>query len=221
MSDGIENIGFVTKTDAYIFVSTPYKFYSGDTRSKVKMRLGEVLFIETNYEVMNSYSECYHYSNIGNDTYDHCKWNHVRKMISARFNCTIPFVDNHTLPFCGKDNAKAAFNMYKSHIYAKTPNCHRPCSEVHTWFGFPDKDSIGETEAKLKLYFKTIVKVTEDFISYDFLRYNPVSWFLPINILISSMVSEIGGYSGLLIGFSVLDLAVVIQSIVRYFQDKF
>ena len=32
-----------------------------------------------------------------------------------------------------------------------------------------------------------------------------------------SMVAEIGGYSGLLIGFSVMDLAVVLQSSIELF----
>ena len=176
MNEGLDNIYVTTNTDAYIFVSTPKKFYSGDTRSKVTLRLGEYLFIEANYEIMNSNSKtsaCQHYSNVGNDSYDFCKQMKVAKMVSENFNCTIPFVENPSLPYCRENNSEEAFHLYRNNIYAKLEDCPRPCSEIYTNFGFPDidvNDNLEKSEAKVKLYFKTIVRVTEDFVSYDFLR---------------------------------------------------
>ena len=73
--------------------------------------------------------------------------------------------------------------------------CKDPCMKTVTYFGFPflSEDSIDYAYAKL--YFKNIVKVTEDYLSYTFL----------------SMIAEIGGYAGLMIGFSILDFVSACQ----------
>ena len=49
--------------------------------------------------------------------------------------------------------------------------CMDPCVKTVTYFGFPFL-TIEETMdyAYAKLYFKNIVKVTEDYLSYTFLR---------------------------------------------------
>ena len=50
-------------------------------------------------------------------------------------------------------------------------DCKEPCVRTVTVFGFPflsDDDKIDFAYAKL--YFKNIVKVTEDHLSYSFLR---------------------------------------------------
>ena len=36
--------------------------------------------------------------------------------------------------------------------------------------------------------------------------------------LLSSMVAEIGGYSGLLIGFSMMDLAMILKDVVKFMR---
>ena len=48
--------------------------------------------------------------------------------------------------------------------------CPEPCHKMQTIFGFPFYTNIdGKTFARL--YFKNTVRVTEDFVSYDLLRY--------------------------------------------------
>ena len=78
----------------------------------------------------------------------------------------------------------------------------------------PKQENVENVEkSKARLYFDNTVKVTEDFVSYDLLRFGLTNEyvyesFLKI-IFIFSMVAEIGGYSGLLIGFSMMDLASI------------
>ena len=60
------------------------------------------------------------------------------------------------------------------------------------------------------------MKITEDFVSYDFLRYRTKIFTFIWDIMMFSMIAEIGGYSGLLIGFSLMDIALLFQ----YFVDK-
>ena len=70
-----------------------------------------------------------------------------------------------------------------------------------TTFGMPKQENVEN------------VKVTEDFVSYDLLRFGLTNEYVYESFLkiffIFSMVAEIGGYSGLLIGFSMMDLASI------------
>ena len=50
--------------------------------------------------------------------------------------------------------------------------CIDPCVKTVTYFGFPFLTEDDEIDyAFAKLYFKNIVKVTEDFLAYSFLRF--------------------------------------------------
>ena len=82
-----------------------------------------------------------------------------------------------------------------------------------TTFGMPKQENVENVEkSKARLYFDNTVKVTEDFVSYDLLRFGLSNEYVYESFLkknIFSMVAEIGGYSGLLIGFSMMDLASI------------
>ena len=77
-------------------------------------------------------------------------------------------------------------------------------------FGLPKNSTIGigPNEGKIKLYFKSQVNVRRSNLSYEFLTF----------------VADIGGYLGLLLGFSVLDVTNILKQICVYywriFQDK-
>jgi len=63
------------------------------------------------------------------------------------------------------------------------------------YFGFPYINENKESQTgSAKLYFKSIVKITEDFVSYDFLRYRSRIFTFIWDIMMFSMVAEIGGY---------------------------
>ena len=95
-----------------------------------------------------------------------------------------------------------------------TVQCPQTFQKMITTFGMPKQENVENVEkSKARLYFDNTVKVTEDFVSYDLLRFGLTNEyvyesFLKI-IFIFSMVAEIGGYSGLLIGFSMMDLASI------------
>ena len=91
--------------------------------------------------------------------------------------------------------------------------CPQTFKEMTTTFGMPKQENEENIEkSKARLYFDNTVKVTEDFVRYDLLRFglsneNVYESFL--TFFYFSMVAEIGGYSGLLIGFSMMDLAAI------------
>ena len=62
-------------------------------------------------------------------------------------------------------------------------------------FGYPIIDTTNIDEAYVKLYFKMAVQIHKNILAYSTL----------------SFLAEVGGYIGLLLGFSLLDLSKVIK----------
>ena len=63
-------------------------------------------------------------------------------------------------------------------------------------FGYPIIDTTNIDEAYVKLYFKMAVQIHKNILAYSTL----------------SFLAEVGGYIGLLLGFSLLDLSKVIKN---------
>ena len=174
--EDIISLEVVTKINTTVYVSLPFNFYSSDTKSKVEFKTGEYLFIELNYDILKIQHDetrvCRNYSNVDSDSYDNCKLNRATKIITQALNCTLPFVDDIKYSFCEGDLIKEALSLYSSSMYyLKDSECPVPCTNLYASFGFPFIDSSDKDLAKMRMYFKTIVKVTEDYISYDILRY--------------------------------------------------
>ena len=76
--------------------------------------------------------------------------------------------------------------------------CPLPCTTMGINFGIPIVSTIdiNPDQAYLKLYFKNQINVRRSVSSYS----------------ISSLVADIGGYLGLLLGFSLLDLSMIIKN---------
>ena len=76
-------------------------------------------------------------------------------------------------------------------------SCGIPCSIMDINFGYPIIDTTNIDEAYVKLYFKMAVNIHRNILAYSTL----------------SFLAEVGGYIGLLLGFSLLDLSKVIKNL--------
>ena len=86
--------------------------------------------------------------------------------------------------------------------------CPTPCGTMDIWFGIPVIDELRDipedsTAAKLRMYFKKMVRVRKSYIVYT----------------IVSLFAEIGGYMGLLLGFSFMDFTRIVYKIVDLIQS--
>ena len=126
-----------------------------------------------NYEIFKTHfdngAECRKYStSTYSGSYDEMMMNETQKLLKKKLNCTTPFSLNlETEPVCRGDAGRMASKILDS---AKK-SVMTPCSSMTTNFGYPfTAKSDGNTTGFARLYLKNIVKVTEDFISYDLLR---------------------------------------------------
>ena len=90
-------------------------------------------------------------------------------------------------------------NNPSEHYYTReNANCQSPCSLMEVFFGFPVKT--GKTVQypyHLRLYFKRNVLVRTSLLDYSF----------------GSMMGELGGYFGLLLGFSLTDFGALLKEV--------
>ena len=73
--------------------------------------------------------------------------------------------------------------------------CGNPCSTLSTNYGFPFKGVRSDQLAYAKFYFKTTTQVRKSKPAYDTV----------------TLVAEFGGYLGLCLGVSLLDLSKVVK----------
>ena len=68
--------------------------------------------------------------------------------------------------------------------------CNLPCAIINTYFGIPDKEEFKNGRFHLKLYFKNNIAVKTSHVAYP----------------LESLLAEVGGYLGLLLGVSLMDI---------------
>ena len=81
-------------------------------------------------------------------------------------------------------------------------NCNAPCASIDTFFGIPDTQEHRKGKYHLKLYFKNMISVQRSHISYP----------------IESLIAELGGYLGLLLGVSSMDLYNILGKVGVFFS---
>ena len=137
--------------------------------------MDEDLFLDSTYEILqnNFKDNCKTYPKNYELSHDACKIEVAEKHIATEFNCSVPFIQrpNKIRNICKNQTiANSASKKFGDYTYKAIQECPVPCVNMITIFGFPfirkRRDNIG----RVRLYFKQIVKVTEDFISYDLLR---------------------------------------------------
>ena len=84
--------------------------------------------------------------------------------------------------------------------------CIKPCASMGVYFGVPiwAPNGYDENLAYAKLYFKTEINVRRSQLAYTTI----------------SLFGELGGYVGLLLGISFMDITTLIERMIMYFSNK-
>ena len=165
------------KKPVFMYINLPHVFFSEIPTSGFQVNTAETLQLEVKYEILQTYfdDDCKMCSQTYNQSFDACKLEVLDKNIVTKMNCSVPFLlkQNNTEDICQNATAaQSAFHIYKSDVWRILPECPVPCVSMITSFGYPIVTK-GEEKKDGTVYikFKNLVKVTEDFISYDLLRF--------------------------------------------------
>ena len=159
------------RRDLEIYVNLPYHFYA-TSRPRIIATVKERLYLQVTYEIlkMNYDQNCKKYSKSFAGSYDNCKASDMEKKIQSKFNCTVPFVMKSS-NLCMGPVAEEASEMFDEYFETENFHCPQTCDKMITTFSMPKhKPETNKNKVKARIYFNSIVKVTEDFISYNLLR---------------------------------------------------
>ena len=122
-------------------------------------------------------------------------------------NCSVPFhpttnssITGRQIEICSdsKDGKKAIRNWVASFYSSSETPLDKPCAEMEFFLGFPlVNEDRSESEAYIKIYIKSHVKVKSVILYYD----------------MTTLVADVGGYIGMLLGVSLVDLTIMCNAV--------
>ena len=138
-----------------------------------------------------------------NLNFDDMLYEKANAKLEDEFNCTVPFlpsiisnVTGNLSEICRDSDtgykALGLYDYFKSGGLYSLIKDQMPCATMDIFLGLPFITNGSQHEAYIKIYLKTSVKVKNTVLDYEFL----------------SLIGEIGGYTGLLLGISLVDISI-------------
>ncbi len=119
----------------------------------------------------------------------------------TRFSCNISNVD--LLKHPRENITNHGVSLAAIDEYVRDESCNSPCTSMEMAFGH-GKISLDNKKHQLKIYFPSQIKFQQSRYTYNIINF----------------LGEIGGYVGLLLGVSVLNLDPVLDKFLRMFKLK-
>ena len=206
---GIYAIVFHLKIDAYIYTHQNGHFYS-TVENKIVSETGQKVYVSLTYD----YSQLLPILDCTDDlkySHDECILEKFGKEMIKKFGCDFITTSNTPENICNGRNIKEEFmedfgdeyeQLYKE---VKHSYCPMPCGTMNVHYGIPagtgyELKNVGYT----KIYFKQRVIARKSVYTYT----------------TQSVIADIGGFLGLMLGFSILDLSFVIENVLTFFRAK-
>ena len=183
-------------------------------RVSLQININEVIQIEKELDMKNKYSG--EDNPTGYETicaemiYDDCIYEKLTKRMidETEENCTVPWfpsrfskdlIGNHKV--CSEENdVNKTFWIYWDRITNQENDCNRPCKTMVLNIGGKNYvQNENQSQGVGLFYFSMTSTKTEELYLYSF----------------SSLIADIGGYLGMLLGFSFLDFASAIQILAK------
>ena len=208
VGQGVHAIDFSSSMNLYIYFHHPGQFLSIDTKSKLYTLKGHKLFMDMTYSIMENTLKSESPIPCSDETdfeFDNCFYQAIGQDLMNEFNCVVPFIktsenNNICLNKSQTEAGKMMIALEKS--LTTTGPCMSPCTSMDIDFGVLFDDAIRNDDKKsfLRIYFKSNIKFQQTIYDYTLL----------------SLLAEIGGYTGLLLGISVANITTVLEKMFQW-----
>ena len=207
----ISYVTFTVTMHSLVYFHHPGQFFNRDSITKVPILTHTTSFLTTEHEVAYSrprdqkrksmypdhFKTC---SKEMNNKYDTCLKEAYDNLFNEKFGCSYPLLTSNKNSTAKCDYG--TFNEEQKEMFLEVEAkmalddrflCNVPCASIATQFGIQDKQEYSKFSNgsfHLKLYFKNNVFVRTSHVAYPF----------------ESLLAEVGGYLGLLLGVSLMDI---------------
>ncbi|XP_040580132.1 uncharacterized protein [Lepeophtheirus salmonis] len=133
-----------------------------------------------------------------NDDYDTCMYNAMARHMYGAVNCAVPFIRNNSRICETPYQTNMTFWMFYNRVTNQMKDCLDPCSFLIINVGAKNYKTINESYGELLLYYAPKVMLSQEHYLYQVL----------------SLLAEIGGYVGLLLGVSFFHVTGIINEVI-------
>jgi hypothetical protein len=186
------------------------KFTNLFCRSRVDVERGRFIKIAVNHEVVQLLSDdgsCADNYYPDKD-FDECMYSKIYQLSMEAVGCTVPWILDTDHICTDPEKSKRAFEVYQQHRRNQEDICKRSCLFTNMYFGPPVTGfQNNETShvGRAIFYFRRDIKATTEYYLYSLL----------------SMVAEIGGYVGLLMGVSLFKIAHANNVVIDWYFQRY
>ena len=127
----------------------------------------------------------------------------IETELLKEFDCIVPYIKaDETDKLCKFDDYEKIKKLMKKFRYlasnGQRMNCSIPCSTLNVNFGVLFNDGIRKDgKSQIRIYLKSFVKIQQSVQDYTLL----------------TLLAELGGYTGLLLGVSLANLTVFVDAV--------
>ncbi len=139
--------------------------------------------------------------------YDHCIYSRLRDLMLKDVGCTVPWLPDKSNICKDYKESKKAFEIYQQNRRNQQDICPNSCLFTNMYFGPPVTGIRSPDFANVGwgvFYFRRDIKMTREYYLYSLL----------------SMAAEIGGYVGLLLGASLVNVGYINNFLLDFCLDK-
>ena len=209
VAQGVASIEFLSSMNLYVYFHHPGQFWSLDSTSKLYTVKGRKHFMDMTYSIMKntlkseSTIPC---SDETNSEFDNCFYQSIAQDLMNELNCVVPFIKtSKNSSICVNkaqtEDEKMMLAFKKSFSNATTGKCMSPCESMKIFFGLLFDDGLrNDGKSFLRIYLKSNIEFKQTIYDYTLL----------------SLLAEIGGYTGLLLGISVANITTVLEMMFQW-----
>ena len=190
-------------TAAKIYFHTPNQFLDLSGRMGHKIFPGQKMLTQVKYvdfyqlerKLQSGEKSCMYHD------YDECMYSALYELMmnNTKSKCTVPWIRNNEKICTTPEDVNTTFWISWNHVTNQHNDCHSPCHRLIIDLGAKELSILDDnTTATLLLYFPQKMLINKEHFLYTILN----------------LMAEIGGYTGLLLGYSLFNIATFVNKII-------
>ena len=135
--------------------------------------------------------------------FDQCIIEEMTQLMINRTGCTVPWITDKNKICSDLYSGKRAFKIYQENRRNQNEICPNSCNFTDVNLNPPIVENRQKSTAETVFYFKRDIKTSNEYFIYTEL----------------SMIAEIGGYVGLMLGISFVNIGSLINKLLDYCRE--
>ena len=179
------------------------QFYSPNSRTRAVAAIGTESKYTVSHEVITQLEKSGKCIAITEKHYDHCMIEKMEELMINETGCTVPWVTDKNKICTDLDSSKKVYQIYTENRRNQNDICPNSCNFTDVNLSPPIVENHQDSIAGIVFYFKQDIKTSHEYYIYTEL----------------SMIAEIGGYVGLMLGISFVNIGSLINKLLDYCRE--